>query len=1339
MSTINTYKEAAVSAQPVYLFDFTWPDGSTLSVCQWPLTFSSTAYLPRILKQQIDPIQALSPHGIEIPGSVKLTLADADKDLYAIEQTKGFRGARLKVTFAFYDLVAGAWSSDSMVPFIGRCDRPEVTDDALVITAGFILNLEAKSLPSFVIQPRCPKLFPATAAAKAVADTPGSPYYACGVTDPTKTSCTFDKAGCAANANTLRFGGFPYEVPPASRSREYTSGNWLTDLRSDPNAARYGDYAPIGYGTAWVDCLVMGSWPEGNSTRGEAIVCEGRPGRILKVIVEDEELPPATDLDGNAYRVTDPLFRYNVISSGDRTGALNMDIPWSGNGDPGGSVCRIEWVVYHKLTAAMPRVRALIEFPKVRTYAKIATVVSGVVTLANNAPNADIAGNSPFTIRIFGNSNGALNSTFGLTSWTFGPPGTVTLSGSSASGTGGYIEYEASSDKYAWAIFDILQRSGLALADASLDWWIDAALKHARSVSYTAKDGSTQSHAKYTCSLVVKQRRPVADLLTGMLRGCASHLGRDLSTGAIALFARGTLADQQPAAVNGSNYGSPIGGGYPAYHFDEASMVRDGSKLTRPGRAAGSVPNVVTVPFANEENDYSGDSVAVKDADDINLMGQEISGNFSVEGCNALDRANRVGAIFLAEQLGGELWRWASTAKGIRLSVGQIVAVSNVKHNHTLQLMRLQQIAPADNNETCTYDGTIHDDAWYGDSFEVVTGNPATAARRNRLARPSWPWHPYQEQPPSGDPLYARTEWTFGLQLDYALSRGGDLGPVATISGVKPVNEPANLQPPVLAKQGTTASSGGTLVGSGRVYFIAVASKDSNGQPGPLSAPCTVVVAQVGSANTITAAVSYWDPAGSGYFVFVGRSANTLSATNDVGYPGAPSSVTVTDLPESTWGPPDTEFDRLLIRPKFVWHAGVFGAAVTAIGTRAITIAGAGWSTNQWANYDCLILAKADLSALGVLNFKVASNTATVLTISGSSPDPNALGVAVGDVIVMLSKPTVSGLTLTDANWANTLSNSGLGLTAHQEAGRILRIIAGTGRGYKYLIDDNTSTAITIAGAWVITPDSTSRYVIEDAAGLPEFTDSTPVSNSDQTAGISLNLPLANYAGATVVIEAVTADGGGNESATQTNPVRLLYVPGAQGTREVAANDTQRSTDGTLLHDTAGGAQSLQLLASSAIRNQTLLVRKATPDANTVTIHTDAGDTFPDGSTSMTLATENDSVLLAFPGAGNVVIPVSATGTAGTTGSGASYFTHTVLTADATITSPATAVDKAIWIARIDQDATGGWTVSWGADIYGAPEINADTTAPDTMSTITFYGQSGKWIKSNQMIGEDVV
>ena len=1207
--TINDVKERAVGLCPLFLFDFAFRDGTTLSVCSHPVTYNSVTYDARVMDQQVEAIQALSPHGIDVPGAVQLTLADADKSLWAIEVAQGFRGARLQVTFGFYNFDDATWS-EVIAPFLGRCGRPEVDDETLKVTAGFILNLEAKLLPSYPVQARCPKLFPASTAAKALAAVPGSIYYPCGVTDPTKLFCTYDKAGCAANANSARFGGFPYEVPPASSSREYTTGSWLINLVSDNNAAKYGDFVQFGYGTAWVDCLVLESYPDANSTRGEAIVCEGRPAAILKVTVNDEILPCAQDLDGNTFGVKDPLMRYNVISTGDRDGAVCNDAPFHGQGDPHGSVCTIEWCVYHNLTSTTPKVRALVRFGPVKKYLPIASVTGGVVTFASGIVNQDCAGNSPYTVRIFGNSNGALNGSFGLTNWTWRPPGTVTLAGTTASGTGGYVEYSGSSSSYAWAVRDLLGRVGLELGDTYLDSFIDADQKfgtvvpyitsyvtnYASGVSYSVGDlvsygghsyqstqdgnegnqpdispdwwqitpatpaitpvsGAISWHAMFTISLVVRQRRSAADLLSGMLRGCNSHLARDLATGKVGLFARGTLAAQQPVLPDGSNYATAIAGGYVAYAFDESNIVRNGAKssFSRLGVAGAGPPNVVTVPFSNEENDYSGDSAQVSEPNDVDLMGQEITASLAVDGCSALERAQRVGGAYLAEQLGGEVYRLTSTAKTVKLMVGQIVAVSVAKWGYTLQPMRVLKIAPAANWSRCTIDLALHDDGWY--AVDISQTAPATpgAARSGRTSRPPWAWQPNAVAPSSGDPLYGVTDLTFGMQLGYTGLENGDLTPVVTVTGVQPVNAPSALAAPVLAAQGSTASSGGSLVGSGAVYFVAVASRDSNGLPGPLSAACQVPVAQGGSTNTITAAVKYWDPNGSGYFVFAGHSPALLASTNAGGYAGSPASVTVTALPERTWGAPDAQVAGLVARPRLVWHGGVFGAAISGVATRAITIAGAGWTTNQWTGYDCTVVAKDDLSAVGVLNFRVASNTGSVLTISSSSPDPNALGVGVNDVLLMLSKGSVSGLTVTDANWANSLENGGLGLTAHEEKGRVLRVIAGTGRGYKYAIADNTSTAITVVGPWVVAPDATSRYIVEDAGDLPDRAQWTATPNGDPAAGVELDLPVANYAGETVLIEVVAVDRNGVQSAGQNNPVRMLYVPGANGTRTVTS------------------------------------------------------------------------------------------------------------------------------------------------------------------------------------------
>lgn len=1207
LTTINTAKESARGYQPLCLADIVCKDGAALHVSTHPVTYNSVVYAPRVMGQNLDPIQALSDQGVDVPPAVKLTLADADKTLYQFHRAHNIKGARITLTFVFYDVAAGTFSSDVVLPFVGRCDKPEVTDEALTVTASHILNLQAKLLPTRIIQERCPNIFPVTAGQKALAATKGTPFYPCGVTDATKTSCDYTKAGCAANNNSARFAGIAWQVPPGSHSREYVSGQWL-DLKSDPCAAKYGDYAPIVYGSTWVDALVTNVFPEANSTRGEAILAEGPVEQILKLVIADEMIPAATNMDGGSYQVSEPLMRYNVLNRGDRDGAANADTPWNGGGDPYGSMCAVMWCVHRKVAESTPRVRALIRGPKIQCYAAIASISNGVVTFVG--ANTDCAGNPPFTVTISGNSG--VNGTFQLTNWTYGPPGTITLSGNSGSGTGGYVAYETYTESYAWVIFDVLRRAGLELADVDLASFMTAA---------------TRFEGKYKCSLVIRQRRSAAEILTGLLRGCNSHLARNLSTGKIALVARGTIAEQQPAAMDGSNYGSTVAGGYAAYHFAESSMIREDGKssLRIPGRPIASTPNSISFPFINSEREYVQDALRMPDSDDVNLIGQEINANFAVEGVNTLDHAKRIAATYLAEQLGGEQYEWASTFKGVRCRVGDIVLVSNTKHGLDHQPMRLQRIAPSANWETARFTATLHKDTWYNPTF---TGeSPVAESRRNRLARPAWVWQPNIAQPDGADPLYGDTEKTFGLQLLYETAKDGTPIPRLQVRGVMPVNEPAALMAPVLAPQGTTANTGGSLAGNGTVYFIAVAAMGSDGMPGAVSSPCQIVVAQAGSTNTITASVTWWDPAGTGYQIFAGRNPNRLAYQGSGS--GQPSTVTVTDLLEASYGAPDTEFDRLLVRIKRVVHGGVFGAAVNAVGAGTMTITGAGWSANQWNGYDCCVLSKTDGSTLPVLNFSVSSNTATVLTVT---PDPQALGVAVGDVLVMYSKPTVSGLTLTDARWCNSLSNNGAGLATNEEKGRVLRIIAGKGRGFSYSITGNSDTAITVNGPWVITPDSTSRYIVEESGWLPDQADSNPLANSDPSAVAALSIPVDNYAGAVLLAEAVALDGGGNESLSSLNPLRMIYVPG-QGfspkrkTVKVSSNTTLTAEAQVVEADATAASFTITAPSALDILGIGISIVKVDSTAHTVTVAAHAGETIgATGATSVALSNQGDTV-----------------------------------------------------------------------------------------------------------------
>ena len=129
------------------------------------------------------------------------------------------------------------------------------------------------------------------------------------------------------------------------------------------------------YGTALVNPPVVNVQGDPNSTRGEAVICLGEVNNIQKLVVNDEVLSPATDMDGNSgYIVPEKLMRYDVINRGGRNGRTNKDAQFDGNGDPYGSMCAVEWVVFKNVVepSSVPNIYAVVQGPKLPVFAGIA-------------------------------------------------------------------------------------------------------------------------------------------------------------------------------------------------------------------------------------------------------------------------------------------------------------------------------------------------------------------------------------------------------------------------------------------------------------------------------------------------------------------------------------------------------------------------------------------------------------------------------------------------------------------------------------------------------------------------------------------------------------------------------------------------------------------------------------------------------------------------------------------------------------------------------------------------------------------------------------------------------
>jgi hypothetical protein len=387
MDTIANLKEQTVAETPLLLFEAALANGETERWSTHRATFNGHVYEARVLRHNLFEIQTASETGIDAVPKLSLTLANADSHFSQVETAVGWKGAKLQATFLFYDLVNGEPATESLVLFQGILNPPdEITEEAFRLTATNRMNMQRVLLPPVRIERRCPWTFPSTAAERQEALDGGaegrfSRFYRCGYSaglaggagnlgpggEPF-TECSYTRADCQARGMfdrdgagtvTRRFGGIEY-VPPVIQVRSHgEKGTHGSPVQA--NEARYNDFVPLLYGTAWTEPLVALSRNDGNLTRMEALLGLGEVTQVLKVLVNDVEISAGVagrDMTGSGW--------YNVVSAGTRVGGFNPDFSdGSGNpaGDPYGSMACLSVVVPNQIHngTTLPRVKALLE------------------------------------------------------------------------------------------------------------------------------------------------------------------------------------------------------------------------------------------------------------------------------------------------------------------------------------------------------------------------------------------------------------------------------------------------------------------------------------------------------------------------------------------------------------------------------------------------------------------------------------------------------------------------------------------------------------------------------------------------------------------------------------------------------------------------------------------------------------------------------------------------------------------------------------------------------------------------------------------------------------------
>lgn len=1195
--TLLTAKDAELSVKTLLLVTLTWADGTIRRYSTLDVTIDGLHYTGKVLDESLQPIVAMDQLGIDRIPLVTVKLADDDSSIWqGDEMAKGHQGASMQLVLRAYDLETDTPSTDSDLKFLGPCKVPNKDNSTgeITLTASNGANTQQRKLPDARRQSTCFKTFPGTLASQVDSRNPDSPAHACGY-DPTNGRGTGSFADCPKTKGPCTdrgmftlgaFAGVTFVPPLNWRGRAFVDKSVVQGTNTvNPDA--WGAPYPMPFGTTWVNPVIENVIGDPNTTRFEATLCVGQlrgtrdtdPGSVIKVIVNDEEVP------FRPYSNDQKVFGWNWVNNGARDGSPNPDagyIDTSGNklGDPHGSKAVI-WVVVPRQVGgsdSVPRVQVLLRGPAIPKYVKLTNiVVSGGVATANLVgTNTDIASNDPnYPVYVVGNAIAGLY--HGLTNWTsttvvFNAPGV-------ANGTyaGGYLRYGAETGNPVWVTAAIEEQ----LDRRTTTWDIDSLIASAAiadvQTSYTDATGASTNvdadgspHRRFEVSYTLNGLKSAADVLSGIRGGFNGYL--DSVNGKTALRIEGPLGEQQPAPIAGSNYNSAIsstlrdgstGSGYVAYDFGPSSIKFDanGNASIKSARQQ-DAPNRLQGQFQDKGNQWQVDTLDEPDSAQIALAGAEFSAGLPALGPNTYDQMMRLAARYLAKlhrgnptatPTGSHGYTFETSVKAEHLRSGHIVRLSDTQEGLVNQLFRVTNIEPATDYEDMRITVLWHSDLPYADTYGQPGGmSPASSAGQTPTDRAPYPWGPALISPFSGDPLYPLHDTTFDIEPDFNLI-GADGNPIPAIAlnGKCPVNICGAAQPPIVAPQATITAGAGPFVGPAS-YWLAVCAADSLGN---LSAPSLYARADIPTgvtAASITIKVPNWGTGTAGYSLFAGRDPRRMNLQASV-TGSTPATITLSTYFPSFYALPDPSIVAMRAQVKAVISSGVFQGVVSASNSTTITIAGASWTTNQWAGR-----AVSNLSTPYLADFAIVSNTGNVLTVT---PNPIASGggsrsysrtgtggasrfrAGVGDVLVIRAQPTVTinadnSVTFTDASWVLSIIDNGM-------VDYICRIVAGTGRGKYARIISNTATSITTAPFTTI-PDTTSVPIIEAADWV--LTPRTAIANSSLERLVSIEVPVANYSGKVAIVQVFTINAAGLASLEDLSPFRETFIGGAAGT-----------------------------------------------------------------------------------------------------------------------------------------------------------------------------------------------
>jgi hypothetical protein len=683
MASIGEIKEQAITDTPLLLFDCTLNSGATERWSTHAVDYGGQHYDARVLKHDLFEMQAGSDDGIDAIARVSLWLANADSHFSEIERSIGWKGSQVTVRFVFYDLRQKAATSEAAVLFKGITDAPdEITESTLRVTVMNSLNLQRALLPDVRVERRCPWKFPATASQRAEAAAGGakgkySPFYRCGycpdvaggtgnlngtvpftACDRSRTQCDargmFSQDGAKRDAR--RFGAIEF-VPPTTVVRSYGEKGQHVSLPV-ANEARYNDFVPLVYGTAWYAPAIIFSKNDGNLTRMEVLLGMGEMQSVVKVLVNDVDIPlgvSGKDMTATGW--------YNIVTLGSRNGAFNAEyMDASGNplGDPYGSMAVLNVVVPNRINDGrnLPQIQVLAEGMRLEQF------------------GAD------------GNSLGE--------SFT-NNPAWVLLDVLRRCG---------------WKPQDI-DMAAFARAAACCAELITAHDAHGNAIDIPRFQCNLVLQKRRTAADVIRGIRNSARLY--LVYGANGLLA--LKAENTAALEQPSKPDGSNAIsdVNGGWPAYEFGDGTDGL----SGILRkpNGQASIRLwSRKTSDTPNRMTVEFQDAFNEYQQDSLSVTDVDDTLLVGQEINLALPALGLPHFNQAARIALFQLNKSVAGNTYvELETTVRGLELKPGDLITVTYLKEGFDRQFFRIIKIAPGINYRTALITAQLHQDTWYDD------------------------------------------------------------------------------------------------------------------------------------------------------------------------------------------------------------------------------------------------------------------------------------------------------------------------------------------------------------------------------------------------------------------------------------------------------------------------------------------------------------------------------------------------------------------------------------------------------------------------------------------------